>query len=263
MKRSSLIACVVFAVASFAQAQIASDNASNYSGNWTNGSNFGTGFQPWTLTVNPGTGFAGAFIGDPSSAGITGMSPTSFGLFANPSTSGAFVNADRAFSSALGTGQTFSVQWGVNFDSNSSGNKGLNIYSGGTSGTELININMGGSATITINGNPMFSNYGTAAMNLNFQLLNATTLRVYGIGRDGSESYDNNFTIGAAPDAFRFYVSNLDTGDQRQPYFNNLSIVPEPSTYALAAIALLGLAFVHFRRRDLKPRPARANIPTI
>ena len=41
---------------------IASDNASstNYPSGWTNGSNGGTGFGPWTISSDPGTGYAGA-----------------------------------------------------------------------------------------------------------------------------------------------------------------------------------------------------------
>ncbi|MGA1194607.1 MAG: hypothetical protein ACO3ZG_09575, partial [Kiritimatiellia bacterium] len=49
-------------------AQIASDNAGNYSGTWTNESNGGTGFGAWVLTADAGTGSAGFFTGDPASA---------------------------------------------------------------------------------------------------------------------------------------------------------------------------------------------------
>jgi hypothetical protein len=207
-----------------AQVIIAQDNAAGYGGNWTNGSNGGFGFEAWNLNSNPGSGFAGWFLGNPSDAGISGLSDPSFGLFANPEISGAFVNADRNFFQPLPIGATFSFQWGVNWDSDGTGNKGINIYSGGAGGTQLININMGGSAAITINGDAMFSEYGTQAMTLHFELLSETQLRVYGTGRDGVEIYDNIFNIYAAPDAVRFYASNLATGDQRQPYFNNLQI---------------------------------------
>jgi len=215
----------------FSQTSVAMDNASNYGGVWNSGSNGGTGFGPWTITASGGSGFAGVFIGNPSSAGISGMSTTSFGLFANPVESGAFVNADRNFEAPLAVGATFSLDWGVNFDSDGIGNKGLNLYDGSE---EIININQGGNATITINGNIMFANYGTQVMTLYFEYTNATSLRVYGTGRDGTETYDNTFAISAAPVGFRFYASELEKGDERQPYFNNLAITA-PLPVALIA----------------------------
>ena len=61
------------------------------------------------------------------------------GVYANPST--AFANANRGFTEgALTTGQTFSLQLGVNFRN---GNKGLTLTSGGT---ELFDFNIGGDA---------------------------------------------------------------------------------------------------------------------
>lgn len=206
-----------------AQVIIAADEADNYI-TWTNGSNGGFGFEAWNLNSSPGSGFAGWFLGNPSDAGISGLSDPSFGLFANPESSGAFVNADRNFFQPLPVGATFSFQWGVNWDSDGTGNKGINIYSGGTGGTQLINVIMGGTAAITINGATMFSEYGTQAMTLHFELLSETQLRVYGTGRDGVETYDNTFTVSGVPDAVRFYASNLASGDNRQPYFNNLQI---------------------------------------
>ena len=82
LRRTLFVACASVAIPLQAQAQIASDNAANYgtTGNWTNSSNLGTGFGGWGITNTPGSGSAGNFIGDPSAAGITGMSATSFGF---------------------------------------------------------------------------------------------------------------------------------------------------------------------------------------
>ena len=247
--RSTLfVACASIAIPLQAQAQIASDNASNYSGGWTNGSNGGTGFGGWGITNTPGSGSAGNFIGDPSAAGITGMSATSFGFYANPAGSGANAGASRGFNTALLDGQTFSFQWGLNWDSNTEGsNRGFNLKSGDS---QLLNINMSNSAVLTIAGSPMFSNPGAQAFTLNFQQISSSSVRVYGTGRDGVESYDNTFTgLSGRTDNFAFYFNGSTPGDQRQMYFNNLSIVPEPSTWVLIGI---GSAFLlwRIRRKD-------------
>lgn len=217
------------------QTILAEDNAGNYT-TWDTGSNAGTGFGAWTITTGNN---AGAFLGDPALAGISGMPISSFGLYANPETpNNDFVNADRSFSEPMPVGATFSFQWGVNFDSNGSGSKGFNLYSGAT---QLLNINMGNSAEITImqyNNTPatLFSNYGTAAMTINIRRISETQLRVFATGRDGSESFDQTFTFlsSEVPDAFRFYAANLDTGDDRQPYFNNL-LLKDNSGYTATA----------------------------
>jgi hypothetical protein len=239
---------------SLSAATIFTDNASNYGGVWNTGSNGGSGFGAWTLSSSGGTGgFAGSFIGDPTSAGITGMDTTSFGLYANPLASGAFVNAERGFANPLGVGDSFSFQWGINFDSNG-GNKGFSIYSGGTSGAELINLNNAGSSAITINGTDVGFGYGNATMTWTITRTSATNLQVDATNRDVSltaaPNYSGNITISgtAAPDSFKFYASGMDSGDNRQPYFNNLTltVVPEPSSLSL--LALSGLALLRRRR---------------
>ena len=235
MIKFAAAACVAASFGTAVQANepvvIASDNASatNYpGGTWSNGSNGGSGFGPWTISPNSGTGSAGAFIGDPASAGITGMSSTSFGLYANPSSSGAYVNTDRSFTNPLGVGDSFSFQWSINYDSGTTGNKGFNLYSGGTGGTELINVNNAGSSVITINGTNIGFGYGVTAMTWTITRTSATNLRVDATNRDGGASYSGNFTISGDPNAFRFYASNMQAGDQAQPYFNNFQITNTP-----------------------------------
>ncbi|MFN7593915.1 MAG: hypothetical protein ACK5QZ_11260, partial [Bacteroidota bacterium] len=67
-----------------------SDNATNYGGSWTNGSNQGTGYNAWSITT--GGANSGTFIGNPSSGGMgtTNIGTTAFGLFGH---SGQYVNA--------------------------------------------------------------------------------------------------------------------------------------------------------------------------
>jgi hypothetical protein len=235
-------------VAGAASAQIASDNAGNaaYSGGWSVGTNGGTGFGAWAFNNSPGSGSAGVFIGDPSTAGISGMSSNSFGFYANPLGSGANAEVSRTLSSALQAGQTFSFQWGLNWDSgNATSNRGFNLRSGTS---ELLNINMSDSSVVTIQGSPMFNAYGTQAFTVNFEQVSPTSIRVYGTGRDGSETYNNTFTgLDGAADNFVFYFNAIDAQQpNREMYMNNLSVIPEPSTYALIA---LGAAFVLWRVR--------------
>jgi len=229
-------------------AQVGFDQGANYTLGWTNGANGGTGFSPWTFNNTQGTGSAGGFIGDPAAGGISGMATNSFGLFANPIGSGANAEVSRNFSDALANGQTFSFQWGLNWDSDSAtSNRGFNLRSGGQ---QLFNINMGNSSAITINGTPLFSQFGTQAFTLNFEQISPTSMRVFGTGRNGSEAYDTTFTgLAGAADNFVFYFNaTAPNVDNRQMYFDNLSIVPEPTTSALLIIGVAAAGY-SIRRR--------------
>lgn len=196
-----------------------------YAGNvWTNGSNGGTGFGPWTFNHVQGTGYAGGFIGNPTNAGIAGLGTNAFGFYANPTNSGAMAEAARSFAGPMAVGDVFQFVWGLNWDSNAEGsNRGFNLRAGET---ELVNLNMANHAAITINGAPMFTNYGAQAMTLNFEYVAAGSLRVWGTGRNGSETYDQTLAVSnGAPTGFTFYFNATDAGiDARQMYFNNLKI---------------------------------------
>ncbi len=153
----------------------------------------------------------------------------------------------------MSVGDTLSFLWGINFDSGSitgtNGNKGFNLYSGGTGGTQLINVNNADSSAITLGGTDIGFAYGTNVMTWTFTYTNATTLAVSATARDGGASFSTNVTVSGAPDAVRFYASQMQAGDQAQPYFNNLSVVPEPSTYALLGLSAMGMAGYVIRRR--------------
>lgn len=198
---------------------------------WTNGANGGTGFGPWAIA---NTGNASAAIGDPATASITGMGTNAFRL---GGTTG-YTDAERTFDSPLRVGERFSMQWGNNFDTGGAGNKGFNIYASvGTNRIEMFNVNMGGNATITISGQPMFTNYGRAAITLNFEYVATNTVRVYGIGRDGIETYDRTFTnVAGPPSAIKLYAGLFATNfvQERTPYADNLQI-----TYAGGSITNL------------------------
>ncbi|HMP73206.1 MAG TPA: carbohydrate-binding protein [Kiritimatiellia bacterium] len=203
------------------------DVAANY-GTWTDGSNEGTGFGAWAFNHSQGSGFAGSFVGDPASAGISGMPASSFGFYANPPGSGANAEVSRSFSAPMAPGDVFHFLLGLNWDSDDlNSNRGFNLRAGAT---ELININMGNSATITINGNPMFTAYGTQAVGLSFEYVSSGSIRVWGTGRDGVETYDQTLTVPAgAPSGFSLYfnatsVPDAPNQDNRQMYANSFRI---------------------------------------
>ncbi|HNS80563.1 MAG TPA: carbohydrate-binding protein [Kiritimatiellia bacterium] len=203
------------------------DSASDaaYSDGWNSGNNGGTGFLGWSFnhTQDGETSWAGAFIADPANTGISGLGDTAFGFYANPFGSGANAEAIRNFSSPLGIGSTFRFDFGLNWDSNNEGsNRGFNLLAGDT---ELININMGNTQTITINGETLFSEYGTQAMPLSFEYVADGSIRVRGTGRNGLESYDQTLSVSTgAPSRIKFYFNATDSSDERQMYFNNLAI---------------------------------------
>ena len=217
----------------------ASDNAGNYPGGWTNGANGGTGFGAWAVTSSTNTnGFAGAFIGNPTDAGITTnalFGSQAFAMYANPAGSGAFVDADRSFP-FLQIGQTFSFQWAINFDSDG-GNKGFNLLA---SGNQLLNVNQGsfpGDIVLNFGTNSVNTSnsitYGTGPMTWSFTRTTATNLLVTSTGRDGSNNivFTTNIPITGAPTSFRWYAAGMGSGNERQPYFNNLQIAgPAPVT---------------------------------
>ena len=246
---------LVFAVAalvasaSFA-ATAGTDNASDaaYGDGWATGDDGGTAatFGSWTINAVQGSGFAGAFQAA-SGAGGVNVGANGFGLYANPQSSGATVDALRSFDSALTVGQTFTFTLGINWDSGS-GNKGFSLYSGGGYTTQEFNINNGNSDNITYSGSSsglMFDNYGTTAMNFVIAYTGVNTINVSANGRDGIESFSQSFTVSAAPTGFKFYADQMQAGDNAQPYFNNLEVtaapVPEPATMSLLGLGALAM----------------------
>ncbi len=157
----------------------------------------------------------------------------------------------RGMSNALAVGDTFSFQWGINFDSGG-GNKGFNLFSGGVGGTQLLNVNQSGfPGDITFGGSNTGIAFGQGPMTWSFTLTSASNLLVTSSARDGTTTpvFTTNILVPAAPNAFSFYATTLDAGDDRQSYFNNLSVVPEPSTYVLLTLSALALGGYAARRR--------------
>jgi hypothetical protein len=113
----ALAAALIVRSEALAQFTFTADSAANYGGagepGWTNGSSAGAGFSAWSFSTG---GNAGGFIGNPSSGGISGMSTESFGLYANPTNAGNFINVDRSLSTAMQVDDRLPTLRGVNIE---------------------------------------------------------------------------------------------------------------------------------------------------
>jgi hypothetical protein len=199
-------------------AQSASDQASNYAGSWTNGSNQGTGFGAWTLTNGANSGW---FIGDPASNGMTNtnIGSAAFGLY---STGTGYVNAARTLTTALVVGDAVSFYWAANWDANT-GSKGIDFKSGAT---VVLNVNMAGSSTLTAGGVSAQTVYGTNPVLITMARISASQYTFTMTSRDGVSSlYTAAVNSALAIDNLNFYCGNQnDANGNRNVYFNKLMV---------------------------------------
>lgn len=214
------------------------DAATNYAAGWTNGVNGGTGFGAWSIeTDNGGTGWAGCGIWNSAGAGL--LMGEAFGYVGKV----GHVTIDRNFTQAMNVNDSFALDFGVNWDSDI-GNKGFSLFA---NGVEVINVNHGGfPGPLTLNGANAITNYGTNTMRWTFTQVAADQIGVHATGRNGVETFSTTVTVANGYGyigAMRFYSSGLaaDAPDQRQSYFDNLTLIeegtppPEPTTLTLNA----------------------------
>lgn len=210
---------------------LASDNAANspYGDGLDHGDNGGFGFESWVVaTQTVGGGTAISLVADPATGGINGMDNPSFGIigYGDPIDNNNSIYALREFANELEPEQTFSFDWAVRYYN---GAKGFRIYGGFN---ELIHVSITNNDDIKIefNGNTsiMFDQPGVEVMNLSFEYTIDNHLRVYGIGRDGIEVFEDTFDISMfdAPDAVEFYSYGHSDNQfiNRVNWFNNLKI---------------------------------------
>lgn len=227
-----------------ALALVASDNSSNYTGTFI-GLNQGTGFNAWT---GSGTGGGGNYIGG------SGLSASSWAIYAGGQ-SGNSYQATRPFSSAMNVGDTFSVQLGYT-GVTSGGEIGLNLFSG-SSFRLGFKFQGGGSNWLLNDGGSDFSSTlswagGNPGTTINFSFIRNAG-NGYGLNiSQGAQSFVNSSMTASSGvmsiDSVQFYTSAQGSGENVG--FNNLSVVPEPSTYALLGLgAAFGLWQIRRRKK--------------
>jgi len=242
------IASVSLIAGSLHAANLASDNASNSpyqpGNNWPTGSNGGTGFGPWSFAA---TGTADRYIG----ASGVGQDP-SFGIFASNTTDTS--SADRSFTGgALTAGQTFSLQLGASGVASGGGVVGLNLLDG-TTPVFTFKFTGGGTVWALNDGGTDFDTNIPFSANTGISLAftyNGGQSYTINISQGPNTFSGPNFTANSTISnitGFRMF-SNLQGVDENLG-FNNLAVVPEPTTLSLlAGPALLGAWFFIRRRR--------------
>jgi hypothetical protein len=206
---------------------VLSDEASNYGVVWTNGSNQGTGFNPWVISTQPNTG---VFLGNPASDGMgtTGIGTNAFALFATDGSN--YVSTSRTFTTPLSVGEVFSFYWVINFDANG-GNKGFDLKAGGVA---IFNANNNNTSTITSNllapYNVVDGGYGTTPMLVTLTRDSSTQYTITITSRSGGPTYSAPINSSLAVDELSFYCGAQSDGlGQRNLFFNKLQITQNVS----------------------------------
>lgn len=258
MKAFVIALCIAALSGSVAcSALVASDNAGSYS-SWANGNNQGNGFGAWQLSPDPNTGSAGFFIGDsanngtPTSGNIN-TSGKAWGLYGN---SGNTASAIRPFTGgALAAGQQFLIQMD-NGNIQTGGTVGFGLQnSSGANRFEFYFVGGGSGYTINIGGSIINTGIGFTDDGLTLvfsqQSANDWSLSVTPAG--GSTSQFSSTVSGfdlAASDISQLRLFNFNGGSvsANDAFYNNIQVVPEPTTIALGIFGTLTVACLVVRR---------------
>jgi hypothetical protein len=200
----------------------------------------GTGFGSWTLTATTNSGgFAGSYIGS------TGAGNPGFGIYSGNNAAAGFT-AYRPFTGGgLTSGQIFSATIGNTPTIN--GQIGLSLMSGANARWTLKFVT--GGANWLLNDGSSDFNSGQAYIANNPLTLNFTY--------NGGNSYTYTFGTGSGTNFTAANLTNIngvqffstDQGPDQNFGITTLSVVPEPSTYALLALSAAGLGGYVIRRR--------------
>lgn len=262
MKRKwlGLVLATAMACAGAVSAAEYTDSSINYPEGWNDGSNGGTGFMPWQISANNGSGWAGGGIWATADAEVSGdvvdANGKAFGIIGKGD--GSSFTATRNFRASLDVGDSFEFDMAVNWDcgSNPDSKKGIALLLDGKDAIVINNDPYPG--PMSVNGftdDPALQNYGTGTMHWTILAKDATTVTVTGTARDGvSDPYSVDIELpSSALTGFRLQSAlqqNWEDGDsdeerqakadKRQSYFNNFKLtiareLPEIVTLGFAS----------------------------
>ena len=264
----SLVVLTFSALASLSlHAQNASDNAGNYS-SWGMGSpnsgtqaSQGTGFGPWTfINSTPDGGYSGEYLSGSGSYNdggnaINSGNGSAFGMYANGANA-AESQAIAPFSEgSILTYQTFSIQFMTDNIGDQGGQEGVDLQN--SSSVNLFQIYFNGGSSdwyINVGGQQVDTGLGYTKEPLTFSYTQlpgdswSFTISAQGGSSDTLTSASTGDFLSAnnISQADVFNLNGNDSGNQNDnSYFNNIQVVPEPSSLAVFAVSGLGtlLAF--------------------
>ena len=260
---SVIVSAVLTALSVFslpaANLDVDNASASAYSGGWN--SSFpawnldgsvgqGGGFGGWNLTANPNANLRIESVSSLGGGTLLDTAGKSFRLnggFYSPNNDanfvGAYANAVRYLDpNGLSAGQSFSFQMAVNWRN---GAKGVNLYD--TAGVKVFNFNIGGDDYVVndaLSGSGSIGNAYSSNTLLNFRF-DQTSLSGgnWTVARSGGVTDLDSGTYSGALRRFAFYAGGSNTnGNNDALFFNNLSVVPEPSTGYLLLSGILAIS---------------------
>ena len=210
----------------------------------------GGGFGGWNLTANPNANLRIESVSSLGGGTLLDTAGKSFRLnggFYSPNNDanfvGAYANAVRYLDpNGLSAGQSFSFQMAVNLRN---GAKGVNLYD--TAGVKVFNFNIGGDDYVVndaLSGNGSIGNAYSSNTLLNFRF-DQTSLSGgnWTVERSGGVTDLDSGTYSGALRRFAFYAGGSGTnGNNDALFFNNLSVVPEPSTGYLLLSGILAIS---------------------
>jgi hypothetical protein len=256
MKRTiaTILALVTLAGLQTASAAgLASDNAADtaYNDGWQTGDNGGSGWgSGWTLYDYPT--YAGYFVGTSQNNGFNdGNIDTSGRAWGEWANGGAFAQATRFFSGTLSVGQSFviDVDNGL-LDSGSWVGFTIGASSNPYTTDSFSFFFRGGESTYKISNGGMFAipyreadtgvPFTSAGVHVEFTLTGTTSYSVAITPAGGSTTVLNGTLYNSDFDNVGLYNTHAGPGSDHDAFFNSIAIIPEPTTFALVGMGLLG-----------------------
>jgi len=245
-------------------AGLAADNAADsaYNDGWQTGDNGGTGWGGgWSLStsVPPDVNKAGQFVGSSQGNGFSDgnidTAGRAWGEYANNT---YIATATRPFNGALSIGQTFSIDIDNGFlDSGSSVGFTLTGFGDPGATDQFSFFFQGGSSNykVSVGRFVWYSETDTGVgftskgVHVEFTLTGSTSYSV-AITPNGASTtvLTGNMVISSPIDHVELYNYNAGTGSANDAFFNNIAIVPEPTTAMLVGAGLVSMIALRRRR---------------